>query len=616
MIQQGQHQPISCAPIKGVINTAIPATMPLQQEGWSLQRQRRRLAAILAADVAGYSRLMAADEEGTLDRLRKLRAGVIEPNLVQFNGHIVGSAGDSLLIEFASAVDAVQCAVELQEMLSVENAGFADSRCMAFRMGINLGDVLAEDGTIHGDGVNVASRLEKLAEPGTVCIARTVYDQVKAKLEYGYTNLGEHQVHNIAEPVHAYRVKPFKGDDLSRRTPCKELSPSRPEKPSIAVLPFENMSGDPEQRYFSDGLTEDIITELSRFRSWFVIARNSSFQYRDKAVDIRKIAKELGVQYVVEGSVRRLGNRIRITAQLIDAKTGNHLWSERYDRSLEALFELQDEVTRTIVSTLTGRMEHQEIIGSIRRRTSSFAAYDKLLRGIDQVRSYDGDANRAARALFEEAIALDSQFALAHAYISLALLLEHGFENAPATIKDRAVDLALSSVRLDPSESRCHQHLANAYLLRGDFDLALVHFQRMLALNPNDANGICYMGYALSLVGRAQEGVEMIRQAMRLNPFHPDWYWGDLAIVLYDLRRYEDALQAGKHLAHRQKHWIHARMAAAYAQLGHNAEARAQANQVLLLKPEFQISKETLGYRDPDDAEHVLEGMRQAGLPE
>jgi len=393
-------------------------------------------------------------------------------------------------------------------------------------------------------------------------------------------------------------------------------SQSQERRPTIAVLPFEDLSRDPDRRYFSDGITADIITELSRFRSLFVIARNSSFQYRDKAIDIRRVGNELGVEYVVEGSIRTVGDRIRINAQLIDAKTGNHLWSERYHQNIHELFAVQDELTRTIVATVTGRIENAEISGSVRKPTKSLAAYDKLLRGIEHARGYGDDENRLARELFEQAISLDPRFALGHAYRSLSLLLEHDYENAPDSIKNQAVESALVAVRLDPSESRCHQFLATAYLLRGDFDLALSHFERMLELNPNDANGISNMGTALAAVGRAEEGVEMIRQAMRLNPFHPDHYWGDLGFALYDARRYEEALKAFARIADRRRHWLHARMAACYGQLDRREEATAEVRQVLELKPEFRISTEKLVYKNPTDVQHVVEGMRKAGLPE
>jgi adenylate cyclase len=318
----------------------------------ALPNEQRRLAAILAADVAGYSRLMSADESGTLARLKRLRAEVLDPEIARFGGRIVGSAGDSLLAEFTSAVNAVQCAIDTQATLATQNAELPEDRRMKFRIGVNLGDVIAEDGTIHGEGVNVAARLEKLAEPGSVCISRNVHEQVKGRLSCSFTDLGEQRFHNIPEPVQAYRIGSAK--PLSPPSEAARSGPAS-DKPSIAVLPFTNLSGDSSQQYFSDGITEDIITELSRFHQLVVIARHTSFQYRDVAGDIARIGRELQVHYVVEGSIRRSGDRIRITAQLIATTSGSHLWAERYDRNIADLFEVQDEVTKMIVSLARGQ---------------------------------------------------------------------------------------------------------------------------------------------------------------------------------------------------------------------------------------------------------------------
>jgi adenylate cyclase len=499
------------------------------------QRTKRRLAAILAADVVGYSRLMEVDETATLAALKARRRDVLDPLVAKHQGRIFKTTGDGVLVEFSSAVNAVQCAVDLQLGMAAANADQLDDRHIVLRVGVNLGDVMVEGGDLYGDGVNIAARLEAAAEAGGILVSVTAYDHVRNKIAAGFDDLGAQTLKNIAEPVRTYRVTGV----WAARVAAPKLAT---DKPSIAVLPFTNLSGDPEQQYFSDGITEDIITELSRRQSLFVIARNSSFQYRDKAVDVRRIGKELGVHYVVEGSVRRMGNRLRIIAQLIEAPTGNHLWSEHYDRSIDDLFELQDEVTGTIVATLIGRLEDAEIKGSERKHPESLAAYDSLLRGIEHLRSYGEDQNRRARELFEHAISLDPRFALAHAYFSLALLLEHGFGSAPDAIKERALDSARTAVRLDPRESRCHQFLGQAYLLCGEHDLALSHFERTSALSPNDANATAHRGYALAIVGRAEEGIEVIRHAMRLNPFHPDWYWDNLAIAQYTARHYEEAL--------------------------------------------------------------------------
>jgi adenylate cyclase len=573
------------------------------------QAPRRRLAAILAADVVGYSRMMQADESGTLTALKARRKDVLEPLVARHRGRIFKIAGDGVLVEFASAVNAVQCAVDLQLAMAAANAALPDDRHIILRIGVNLGDVIVQDGDLYGDGVNIAARLESAAEAGGIMVSGTAYDHVRNKIAAGFDDLGAQTLKNMAEPVRMYRVTGVWAATVA--------SPKRDtDKPSVAVLPFTNVSGDPDQQYFSDGVTEDIITELSRRQSLFVIARNSSFQYRDKAVDVRRIGRELGVYYVVEGSVRRMGNRLRITTQLIEALTGNQLWSEHYDRSIDDLFELQDEVTATIVATLIGRLEDAEIKQSERKHPESLAAYDSLLRGIEHLRSYGEGENRRARELFAQAISLDPRFALAHAYFSLALLLEHGFGSAPDAIKERACDSARTAVRLDPRESRCHQFLGQAYLLRGEHDLALSHFERTSALNPNDANATAHRGYALAIVGRAEEGSEVIRHAMRLNPFHPDWYWDNLAIAQYTAHHYEEALDSIRRSGGRATFFSLARMASCYAQLGRLDEAREKAAEVLRLKPNFHLLSLTLNHKNPGDAEHWLEGMRKAGLPE
>jgi adenylate cyclase len=559
------------------------------------ERVQRRLAAIVAADVVGYSRLMEQDEAGTLTALKSRRKDVLEPAVARYQGRIFKVTGDGVLAEFGSAVNAMQCPVGM----AIANAGLPQGRRIVLRIGVNLGDVMVEGSDLYGDGVNIAARLEGIAEPGGICISAKVHDEISRKLNLACHDLGEQHLKNIATPIRAFHVI----RDIGEASAAEGLP--LPMKPSIAVLPFSNMSDDPKQQYFSDGVTEDIITELSRFRSLFVVARNSSFQYRDKAVDVR---------YVVEGSVRKMINRVRITSQLIDAQTANHLWGERYDRNIEELFEVQDEVIRTIVATLVGRLEDAEIKGAVRKRTESLAAYDTLLRGIEYLRGYTAEDNKRGRELFEKAVSLDPEFAVAHAYLAISLLIEHRYDAAPEHIKSRALQAALTAVQLDPSDSRCHQFLAQAYRYRGEYDRALTHSERSIALNPNDANAITQMGYALAIIGRAEKGVGLIRQAMRLNPFHPAWYWNDLAIALYAARRYEEALNANR--KGQMTYWPMARAAACLAQLGRLDEARQQAIEVLRLKPDFHLSAEKLAYKNPSDAEHVIEGMRKAGLPE
>jgi adenylate cyclase len=567
----------------------------------------RRLAAILAADVVGYSRLMEQDEAGTFERLRQRRTEIIEPAIARHRGRIFKQMGDGLLAEFASAVDGVECAAAIQRMMEEANRDAPDMR-IKLRIGLHVGDVIVEGDDRHGEAVNIAARLQQSAEPGDICVSRRVMDLAGQKVEFGFELRGEEQLKNIADPVAVYSVR----SDGAAAKPAPPL----PGKPSIAVLPFQNLSADPAQEYFSDGITEDIITELSRFRSLFVTARNSSFVYRGTAVDVRRVGRELGVRFVVEGSVRKVGDRLRIAVQLIEAGTGNHLWADRYDCEVGDLFHFQDEVARRIVATLAGRLEEAELRGAARKRTDSLAAYDCLLRGIRHLRGYAANDNRLARELFEQAIALDPQYALAHAYLALALLVEHRHEDAPEAIKDRAVASGLLAIRLDPEESRAHTFLSQAYAYKGEFEMALLHSERGLALNPNDANGLVERGWLLAMVGRAEEGIELIQQALRLNPFHPDWYWTLLAIALYSARRYEDALEAGRRVAGWKRPWDMARLAACYAQLGRLDEARSQAAEVLRIDPMFRISGGPLSYKDRTDAEHVLDGMRKAGLPD
>jgi len=572
------------------------------------ERAQRRLAAILAADVVGYSRLVERDEASTLAALKSRRKEVLEPLVTRHQGRIFKLTGDGVLIEFASAVNAVECAVELQSQMGKANASLPEDQAIVLRVGINLGDVVVEGADLFGDGVIVASRLEALAEPGSVYVSQSVFNHVEGKIACGFQELGEQALKNLAKPIRIYRV--------AGQSAAKAASDHRPgTKPSIAVLPFTNMSGDPEQQYFSDGITEDIITELSRARGLFVIARNSSFSYRDKAVDVRRIAHDLSVRYVVEGSVRRMADRIRITAQLIDAVSGHHLWSEHFDRNIDDLFAIQDELTQTIVTTMTGRLEDAEIGNASRKRTDSLSAYDCLLRGVEQLRAYGPDVNRRARELFEQAISLDPRYALAHAYLALSLVIENGYGNASDAIKQRALESAVTAVRLDPRESRCQIFLGQVHRFRNEYDLAISHLERGLALNPNDAAGMRHLAFVLGVCGRAEEGVEILHRAIKLDPYL-HFYWGALATCLYALRRYEEALAAYRKLGSDKSPWQLAKEAACLAQLGRIDEAHAVAAEVLRRKPSFSLRAEMPHYKHPADAENLHQGLLMAGLPE
>jgi TolB-like protein len=435
----------------------------------------RRLAAILAADVVGYSRLMEQDEAGTLAALKARRTSILAPLVRQHEGRIVKVMGDGVLVEFASAVNAVACAVELQKRMAAANDGVSEDRRVVLRIGINLGDIMVEGGDLYGDGVNIAARLQELADPGGICVTGKVHDEVRRKLDLAFESAGEQTLKNFAEPLRIYRTG---GERERRPTAGRALSP---EKPAIAVLPFVNMSGDPEQEYFSDGITEDIITELSRFRSLHVIARNSAFAFKGKAAKVQETAKELGAAYVVEGSVRRVGARIRITAQLIEAAGGTHLWAERYDRPAEEVFAIQDDVVRTVAATLAGRLEAAGAEGLRRRPTASLSAYECVLRG-NALPVGDPVLEPIAHQLFEQAVALDPDYAMAHAQLAISYAKQWE-DNMSGSSKelDRAFELAMRAVSLDPQEIVCHTALGYIQLCRRRHDEAEFHARKAVA---------------------------------------------------------------------------------------------------------------------------------------
>jgi adenylate cyclase len=578
----------------------------------------RRLAAILAADVVGYSRLMGLDEAGTLARLKAHRLELIDPAIARAKGRLIKTTGDGLLVEFASVVDAMQCAVEIQRSMARRNADLpADSR-MLFRIGINLGDVIAENGDIFGDGVNIAARLEERSEPGGICVSHAVREQVGDRLEIEFEDLGQQTLKNIARPTHVFRVSLDKAPAAVARQEAT-IAASAPKGPSIAVLPFTNMSGDPEQDFFADGLTEDILTQLSRFRGLFVISRNSAFVFKGKAVNIQAVAKELGVQYVLEGSVRKAGNRVRVTVQLIDAATDHQVWAERYDRDLEDIFAIQDEVTSAIVATLPGRLEAASHDRAKRKPTESMAAYECVLAGkILHHRSNIAD-NAEALRLLDRAVTLDPKYAHAHAWkaCTLGQSWVYGWcQDAEAVFK-QVVEELQTALALDDTDSDVHRILAAVHLAaHHDHDKAMYHQERALVLNPNDDLIVVQQGELLTWLGRADEGIEWIRKAMRLNPYHPERFWNHLGRACYVARRYAEALDAFKHIS-RPDHAHHAFMAACHGQLGHASEAKAHAAEVLSRTADFSVQGylNTLHYKQAGDREHHAEGLLKAGLP-
>jgi adenylate cyclase len=581
-----------------------------------LQQDQRRLAAILAADIAGYSRLMAADESGTLAQLRRLRAEVIDPKIAAYQGHVVGSAGDSLLIEFASAVNAVQCAVELQSTLAEKNAGLPDDRRMAFRMGVNLGDVIAGDGTIHGDGVNVAARLEKLAEPGTVCIGQSILDQVKGKLPYRYDDLGAQRLHNIAEPVRAFRVDAAKPQPGMR--PAGKATASAQDMPSIAVLPFTNMSGDPEQEYFSDGITEDIITELSRYRYLFVIARNSSFTYKGRAANVQEIGRALGVRYVAEGSVRRAGNRVRVTAQLVDAQSGNHLWAERYDRDLADVFAVQDEVTRAIVTNIAPMLVADSLQLATRKPPEDMRAYDYYLKAKALVEMASTAADLAAAdELCDRAISIDPTFARAYATKAFSLIVAimiFEFENAAAK-RALALQFAEKSVALSPVDSTCNWAVGESAFQLGQYDRSRTCMARAIALNPNDAELYLISSTIEAACGDREQALRHLALARERSPANPQWHNWVRGITLFLAGKPEEAIAAFAFFGKPNPALLKWRTIA-LVKLGRLEEARADMRSMLAIKPTLTAAaaRTVLDYMPEVDA--YVEALRQAGLPE
>jgi adenylate cyclase len=566
----------------------------------------RKLAAILAADVVAYSRLMEEDEAGTFDSLKKLQLEVIEPLVAQHRGRVFKVAGDGFLIEFSSAVHAVQCAVALQVDVSRRNE--TNEGKIVLRVGVNLGDVIVEGDDLYGDGVNIAARLEGLAEPGSVFVSGTAYDQVKNKTGFGFDDLGVRSIKNIDEPVRVYRAA------LGTALPIPRVE-RRAEKPSIAVLPLTNMSGDPAQEYFVDGITEDIITELSRFRQLHVLSRNSSFRYSGKNLDIVRIGRELNVQYLLEGSVRRVGDRIRITAQLIDASSGNHLWAERYDRKEEEIFAVQDQVIRNIVGTLVGRLQAHSAEKAKRKPPSSLAAYEYVLQA--DALPFERDAAAKARELYQKAIELDPDYA--RAYALLGLNFRHQWlrdMSGSNSLMEQAHELARKALSLDENDSLCHEIMAWIQLERGSHGLAEHHYEKARDLNPNRAVTVAGQGALYTFLGKPEEGLVLLREAKALDPFfNPSWYWSSVGIGHFVCRQYDDAIACLGRAPYRQPSTC-AYLAAACSLSEREEQARSHARETLELLPEFKVEQfvKKQAFKRQNDSEHLTRGLIEAGL--
>jgi TolB-like protein/Flp pilus assembly protein TadD len=586
-------------------------------------RVDRRLAAIFAGDVAGYSQLMGVDEEGTLRQLKGHRKELIDPKITQHRGHIVKTTGDGMLVEFVSVVDAVRCAVDIQRGMVERNTDVPAASCIQFRIGINVGDIISDNNDIYGDGVNVAARLEALAEPGGIMVSRNVYDQVRDKLSFGFEDLGEQTVKNIARPVGVHRVSivadaaPIlvKGAAVAAKT---EVSSA--DRPSIAVLPFANMSGDPEQEYFADGISEDIITGLSKLRWFFVIARNSSFTYKGKAVDVKRVARELGVRYVLEGSVRKGGNRVRITAQLIDAATSNHIWADRYDGDLTDIFDLQDKITKSAVAAIEPKLLEAEAMRSQSRPSEDLGAWELVMKANSLLWRQTKTDSEAAIAMLTKATERYPDYAPAHSMLAFALLLRA----IPAgvarnlDVKNAAV-LATRAAEIDDNDPWAHLALGYAEFLKRRTEHAVQEFQRALEINPNFAAAHGYLGTAFAFDGQSDQAIIHSNLALRMSPQDPQnaIFNVGLAAANYLAGQFAEAIGCARKAVQQRSGWPpgHRIYCASLAQAGQLDEARAALDRLKDLQPDISIAwiEQNVPYQ-PGPMAKFLEGMRKAGL--
>lgn len=566
---------------------------------------QRRLVAILAADVAGYTRLMEQDTDGTVAAWHAARSDIIDPGIAEYGGRIVKHTGDGFLAEFATAQDAVRCAVFLQEGLAASS--------LDFRMGVNLGDIIDDGEDIHGEGVNVAARLEAIAEPGGICISGEAHALVRNRVDVPYRDMGEHGVKNVTHPVRVYAI------EVATEAKGPDANATRSDKPSIAVLPFDNMSTDPEQEFFADGLTEDILTQLSRFNDLFVISRGSTFTYKGKAAKSQEVAQDLGVRYVVEGSVRKAGGRVRVTVQLIDGADDRHVWAERYDRDLEDIFAIQDEITAAIVATLPGRVEADSRERARNRPTDNMPAYECVLAGKVLHHRSKREDNVEALRLLDRAIELDPSYAHARAWRAcvLAQAWIYGWDEDPeATMNEMAEELE-RALALDGNDADIHRILAAVNITRDNFDRALLHQERALDLNPNYDLVVVQHGELMTWLGRPDEGIELIKKAMQLNPYHPPRFWSHLGRAYFVAHRYDEAIAAFKHIdSPDEMHF--AFLAACYAYLDNEPEATTHGREVLARAPDFTVGAHiaTMHYLNDEDRTHHRDGLLMAGLPE
>ncbi len=582
-------------------------------------RVQRRLAAILAADVVAYSRLMGADESGTLAALQELRAQLIDPAIAEYGGRMVKLMGDGALVEFASVVDAVECAVRIQRDMAERTGGIPDSRRIVFRIGVNLGDVIIDGDDIYGDGVNVAARLEGLAEPGGVCISDVVHQSVTGKLDLVFDDLGPQQVKNIAEPVRAYRVSLDGAARAPSATPSSLPDKTLPDKQSVAVLPFTNMSGDPEQEYFADGISEDLITDLSKLAGLTVIARNSSFTFKGKHVDVKEAARTLGVRNILEGSVRKMGSKVRINAQLIDGVSGSHVWADRYDGDLADIFEFQDEILGKIVSALEVNLTGQDRDRTRHKSTINVEAYDLFLRGRTKFYTMTPDAFMEAGDFFQQAIDLDGNFVAPYTFLSFInmagwLFLWPDFSGELAD----ALTYAEKAVAIDDRSGMAHAQVGWVQLWTGEYDLAIANLERGVALDPTYSEGYAYLAETLNYAGEPERAVEMTRKALENDPMLPPNCQFHLGHSYYLLGKFDEAAETilGAMKVVPEFPPGHLILAAVYTELG-RMEAAAREIKILNdLVPNYTVEEVGRRYphRPPEVKARLLDALSKAGM--
>jgi adenylate cyclase len=588
-------------------------------------KSKRKLVAVVHADVKGYSRMMGEDDEYTVRTLASNREEMYR--LVELHdGQVRDTAGDGFLVEFPSVVDAVKFAVEFQREMKERNADIPEAKKMEFRIGVNIGDVIHDGGTIYGDGVNIAARLESLADPGGICISGAAYEQVKNRLDVGFEYVGDKSLKNIAELVSTYKVlielSALPGFKVKSAKLAESLAPELPDKPSIAVLAFDNFSGDPKQEYFSDGITEEIITGLSKIPQLFVIARNSSFAFKGKAVSVKEVGRQLGVRYVLEGSVRKEKDRVRITCQLIDAQTGGHEWSDRYDRDLKDVFALQDEITTKVMEALSVKLTEGEQTRHWRERSGKInrETFEKTVEAKWYLYQATEDGNVTARKLLEEVIELEPQWAFAYPPLAGVHSFDaiFGWSKDPRESFRKAYDMAKKAISLDKSLDSAHFVLGLVYTYLGRFDEAIAEGERAVELNPNGADALACLGIILNMAGRPQESVPALHRAMRLNPMPPAWYYSVLGASYMLTEQYDKAIaehEKGLRVSPDDA-WCLVWLAATYSTAGREKEARKTVSELLRLNPRFSLEnfEEVMHYKDPAVEKRFFDALRKAGL--